>query len=222
MRPQSGLTLIEVAIILVIVGLLVGAVIKGQELVNNARVRNLAHDFRSVPNHIYDYQDKFRALPGDDANVTYHVTDGTQATTPATGGAARGNGVIEGAWNTTANTDESCLIWQHVRLAGFAQGSTTVDCTANSAYWPKNSEGGQIGLQSRSGFTSINTLTTGTYVVCSQGILGKFVKLLDFALDDRDTAGGSMQAIRMNSPDGAAAATSTIDDSLPYTVCMGF
>ena len=43
---QSGFTLVEMAIVLVIIGLLIGGVLKGQELINSAKVKNLALDFR--------------------------------------------------------------------------------------------------------------------------------------------------------------------------------
>ena len=42
---------------------------KGQELINSAKVKNLATDFKNIPVYIYGYQDKFRALPGDDAQA---------------------------------------------------------------------------------------------------------------------------------------------------------
>src|SRR5437763_13829667 len=74
---QSGFTLVEIAIVLVIIGLLLGGILKGQELINSARVKNIANDFRVIPTYVYAYQDKFRALPGDDANVAVHVTNGT-------------------------------------------------------------------------------------------------------------------------------------------------
>ena len=48
-RNQSGFTLIEIAIVLVIIGLLLGGVLKGQELINSAKVKNLATDFRNIP-----------------------------------------------------------------------------------------------------------------------------------------------------------------------------
>ena len=63
-NSQSGFTLVEIAIVLVIIGLLLGGVLKGQELINSAKVKNLANDFRTSPFVIYAYQDKFRALPG--------------------------------------------------------------------------------------------------------------------------------------------------------------
>ena len=72
-RNQSGFTLIEIAIVLVIIGLLLGGVLKGQELINSAKVKNLATDFKNVPIYIYGYQDKYKALPGDDANAKLHL-----------------------------------------------------------------------------------------------------------------------------------------------------
>src|SRR5436305_15122096 len=100
---QTGFTLVEIAIVLVIIGLLLGGILKGQELINSAKVKNLANDFRVIPTYIYGFQDKYKALPGDDKAVTTHVSGATLATTPGTAG----NGVIEGAWNSTTATDES-------------------------------------------------------------------------------------------------------------------
>ncbi|HEY4998029.1 MAG TPA: prepilin-type N-terminal cleavage/methylation domain-containing protein, partial [Usitatibacter sp.] len=86
---QSGFTLVEIAIVLVIIGLLLGGILKGQELINSAKVKNIANDFRVIPTYIYAYQDKYKSLPGDDANVVVHVNLATLATTPA---GSQGNG----------------------------------------------------------------------------------------------------------------------------------
>ena len=219
-KKNRGFTLIEIAIVLVIIGLLLGGVLKGQELINSAKVKNFATDFRNIPLYIYAYQDKFKALPGDDPRAATNVTGATPATTPA---GLQGNAVIDGAWNTTTATDESCLFWQHVRLAGLAAGTTTVSCAANADYWPKNADGGQIGIQSNGnspGFTTITGMT-GTYIICSQGILGKYVKQLDVLLDDKETSTGSLRAILTTAIPGAAVTSAAIVDSSSYTVCMG-
>lgn len=206
-RRQSGFTLIEIAIVLVIIGLLLGGILKGQELINSARVKNLAADFRNVPVFIYGYQDKFRVLPGDDKNAVAHV--GTTTVTPGVG---NGNGVIEGSWDSTAAADESYLFWQHVRLAGLAPGPTSLTATD---YQPRNAVGGTVGIQSAAPFTG---MTGGTYYVCSTTILGKFVKQLDIQLDDGDTAAGAMRA---GTTLPTAIATDSIADATPYIVCMG-
>ena len=212
---QSGFTLVEIAIVLVIIGLLLGGILKGQELINSAKVKNLANDFRVIPTYIYAYQDKFKALPGDDAAVTSHVTGSTLATTPGT----VGNGVIEGNWNTTTKTDESYLFWQHVRLANLAAGATDVN---DPTYAPTNAVGGRLGITSATTAQTVGGIT-GTYLVCSGGVLGKFAKQLDIQMDDGNTATGSMRVIADNTATGGAAiATATIDDATNYEVCMGF
>ncbi|OZA11150.1 MAG: prepilin-type cleavage/methylation domain-containing protein [Hydrogenophilales bacterium 17-62-8] len=205
-RRQSGFTLIEIAIVLVIIGLLLGGILKGQELINSARVKNLASDFRNVPVFIYGYQDKFKSLPGDDLAAVAHV--GTASVTPGIGD---GDGIIEGTWYSTTTTDESYLFWQHVRLAGLAPGTTVV----GTGFLPVNALGGQVGVQSAAPFANIN----GTYFICSTGISGKFAKQLDAQLDDGNTATGSMQAGTTATP--SVAVTGTLVDSTNYTVCMG-
>ena len=199
-RQQSGFTLVEIAIVLVIIGLLLGGILKGQELINSAKVKNLANDFRVIPTYIYAYQDKFKSLPGDDLQA---------------------NGVIDGNWNTTTNTDEAFLFWQHVRMANLAAGPTDV---TDPTYIPTNAVGGKLGISSAATGQIQVTGMSGTYQVCSQGILGKFAKQLDIQMDDGNTATGSMRTIA-DAPAGpgtAAITTATVDDATSYTVCMTF
>ena len=223
-NQQSGFTLVEIAIVLVIIGLLLGGVLKGQELINSAKVKNLANDFRTVPLYIYGYQDKYKALPGDDSNVAGHLgAAATQATTPAD---AQGNGVINGSWNSTTLTDESVLFWQHVRLAGLASGGTVV--AANNTYWPTNADGGQVGLESGSANfiqnTDGKTYLQGAYVVCSRGILGKFALQMETTVDDGNPETGSMRVVADDHTRGSAALKLSTIQAAPdsaYTVCMG-
>lgn len=227
-RNQSGFTLIEIAIVLVIIGLLLGGVLKGQELINSAKVKNLANDFKNIPVFIYGYQDKFKALPGDDDAVTTNVTGATLATTPA---GTQGNGVIGGNWNSTTATDESVLFWQHVRLAGLAPGETTVNVAAGNTYIPTNAAGGKVGIQSGSTTAppikdAAGNPIRGSYVICSDGILGKFVKQLDITLDDGNYGTGSMLAMKGtytfgNNADNQTTDTPAFDEAATYTVCMG-
>ena len=63
---HQGFTLVEIAVVLVIIGLLLGGVLKGQELINSAKVKNVIGEFRNVSTYVFGYQDRFRAMPGDD------------------------------------------------------------------------------------------------------------------------------------------------------------
>jgi prepilin-type N-terminal cleavage/methylation domain-containing protein len=213
---QSGFTLVEIAIVLVIIGLLLGGILKGQELINSAKVKNLANDFRVIPTYIYAYQDKFKALPGDDNQATTHLP--TVAGVTVNNG--DGNGVIGGTLfdGTNKPTGESLEFWQHVRLANLAPGPNV---QTDAAYVPTNAVGGNIAAGS-AGTPWISGMT-GTYQVCSRGILGKFVKQLDIQMDDGNTATGSMRAIKDTEGSGTAGnATISINEADPYTVCMSF
>jgi prepilin-type N-terminal cleavage/methylation domain-containing protein len=217
---QSGFTLVEIAIVLVIIGLLLGGILKGQELINSAKVKSLANDFRTIPTYIYAYQDKFKALPGDDTNASTHVAGAANATTPT---AKQGNGVLEGNWYSGNPTDESYLFWQHVRLSNLAPGPTL---TTDPDYWPKNAMGGFIGINSASAAAVQITGMTGTYQICSTGILGKFVKQLDIQMDDGNTETGSMRATAnvtsTTLSQSAAVPLAQVDDATSFTVCQTF
>jgi prepilin-type N-terminal cleavage/methylation domain-containing protein len=207
-RNQSGFTLIEIAIVLVIIGLLLGGVLKGQELINSAKVKNLATDFKNIPVYVYGYQDKFRALPGDDTNATGHV--GASAVNAAS--AVGANGTINGAWLPAAVTDESNLFWQHVRMANLAPGPTD----ATNDLRPTNAVGGFVGITNAT--DSPIAGMRGSFIVCSSGIPGKFARQLDITMDDGNTSTGSMQTKNATT---SAPEVSPADDT-PYLVCMGY
>ena len=216
-KQQSGFTLVEIAIVLVIIGLLLGGVLKGQELINSAKVKNLANDFRTVPTFVYAYQDKFRALPGDDRAADAHI--GVAA---ASNG--NGDGRINGDWSAApaAGTcaTESCYFWLHVRAANLATGTTVM----GADYLPRNAEGGPIGITGVSPFTGAGGWA-GNYFVCSTGIQGRFVRQLDLAMDDGATNTGNIRVLCQNTCASTAAfpaALTTAEDANLYTVCSSY
>lgn len=217
-KSQGGFTLVEIAIVLVIIGLLLGGVLKGQELINSAKVKNLANDFRSISSFVYAYQDRFRALPGDDTNVANHVTGGTAATTPVA--PALANARISGNWNSTTTTDETYLFWQHVRLAGLATGTPVV---GNAEYIPRNAEGGAIGITGDAILTAPATPWPANFYICSTGIQGRFARQIDTTMDDGNTSTGTVRVIANAAATAAdATALTPANDATLYTVCAGF
>jgi prepilin-type N-terminal cleavage/methylation domain-containing protein len=109
MRQQNGFTLIEIAIVLVIIGLLLGGVLKGQELIQSARVRNLIAQQDGVKAAYFGFLDRYRALPGDYGQATNNI--------PGCGSCQNGdnNGQITGY--------EAIFAWEHLSKAGFITGS---------------------------------------------------------------------------------------------------
>ena len=215
---QSGFTLVEIAIVLVIIGLLLGGILKGQELINSAKAKSYASDFRTIQAALYGFQDRFKGIPGDLAGAAGKIAGSTTATT----GGTVGNGQIEGVWDSILPTDESCLVWQHLRLAGFMAGNTSPNCATGDAYLQANADGNRIGISSTVPITGM----TGSYYVCSTGVLGKIAKQLDTQLDDGESNTGSFRIMAFAAAPGgvgtAITPTSNVLDGTAYTACLSF
>jgi prepilin-type N-terminal cleavage/methylation domain-containing protein len=235
-RKQAGFTLVEIAIVLVIIGLLLGGVLKGQELINSAKIKNMINDFRSTSTFVSGYQDRFRAFPGDQTAAQLVTNFGATPVTPFAGGAAvaatagglpanNGNGHLDGNWNDPlGTTSESNVFWQHVRLANLAAGATDV---ADPNYIPRNADGGQIGIES--GLTVAGAALPyivgmrGSYYVCMDSVLGRYARQIDTTMDDGNTAGGSVMIVPQGSPRTTAPTlTAAVIDGSQYIVCAGF
>jgi prepilin-type N-terminal cleavage/methylation domain-containing protein len=132
-KLSKGFTLIEIAIVLVIIGLLLGGVLKGQELITGARVRNLISQQDGIKAAFFGFQDRFRALPGDYASASTNINNVTLN--------GNGNGRIENNAVAPAFTHEELLAWNHLTAAGFLNGSFTAasgDTNATDTNNPKN------------------------------------------------------------------------------------
>ena len=132
-QKQSGFTLIEIAIVLVIIGLLLGGVLKGQELITSARVRNLISQQDGIKAAFFGFQDRFRAFPGDYTGATANISG--VSTAACNSGNGDGDGRIEAANN------ESILAWEHMSKAGFIAGSYTCAATEGATTTPVNPYG---------------------------------------------------------------------------------
>src|SRR4030088_3250787 len=90
----SVFTLVEIAIVLVIIGLLLGGILKGQEMITQAKIKNIVNDFNGITAAINSYQDRYKALPGDDLGAQARWTSivGTDSTI--------GNGNGDGQFGT--------------------------------------------------------------------------------------------------------------------------
>jgi len=116
-RKEAGFTLIEIAVVLVIIGLLLGGVLKGQEMIASARVRNLISQQDGVKAAYFGFLDRFRFLPGDYGFATTNIAGATVN--------GNGNGLITAQTISGATQDEFILVWEHLSRAGFISGSYT-------------------------------------------------------------------------------------------------
>ena len=172
---QKGFTLVEIAIVLVIIGLLLGGVLKGQSLIEGSKVKAVVNEYRGTASAINVYLDKYRAVPGDDLLVQAHTGTGT-IPTAATGN----NGVIDtGTWVGAAAaiaTNESSLFWEHARAAGIVGGAT--GGTSNSTL------GGTLGVTSNLLRPTSPAGARGQFVVCASGVPGSIAVQIDTSMDE--------------------------------------
>ena len=68
-RAQSGFTLVEIAVVLVVIGLIVGGILKTQEMITQARTKSVVNDFTGVTAAYFAYMDRYKAVPGDDISA---------------------------------------------------------------------------------------------------------------------------------------------------------
>ncbi len=214
---ERGFTLVEIAVVLVIIGLLLGGVLKGQELINSAKVKSIIGEFRNVSTYVYAYQDRFRAMPGDDPAVASRLAGAVKATT----GGGVGNGRIDGNWNSTTPSDESVLFWQHVRLANLAGGdgrSPAAEGVAILEWLPRNAAGGRIGVAGNAPLAG----WAGSFFVCQDNLSGSFARQIDIAMDDGLPATGTVRLLASGQAGGAAVTAAELNEAGLYTVCAAF
>jgi len=116
-KQQSGFTLIEIAIVMVIIGLLLGGVLKGQEMMTNAKIKRGVNDYNGMSAAVFSYLDRYSALPGDDPNA-----NGRWGSVAPTNGTL-GDGLIAGVCTSVTTTDETAAVIENLRQSGSISGT---------------------------------------------------------------------------------------------------
>jgi prepilin-type N-terminal cleavage/methylation domain-containing protein len=132
-RRERGFTLVELAIVLVIIGLILAGIIKGQELITNAKIKRTYNMQKEIAAAIYTYFDRYQFYPGDDKQAAAKFTN--PATTNGNGNGAIDTGAGPGIVNTAANflctvtATEQCDLWAELRQSGILTGSGFINPT---------------------------------------------------------------------------------------------
>ena len=206
---QSGFTLVEIAIVLVIVGLLLGGVLKGQELITSSKAKSISADKNTILTAFNMYQDRSKALPGDDAQagvltVAFNglpIGTAGRFTAAPCGGAecinGGGNGAYTGGWNAAlpaagltaaangGNNAETNKIWQHLRAAGFIKFEGNIFAS------PTNASSGLIGIQNANLYVGA---PAATVQFVTGGVPTNIAQALDASNDDGFMNAGGWRA----------------------------
>ncbi len=214
LKKESGFTLVEIAIVLVVIGLLLGGILKGQQLINSARVRNLADQNSGIQAAYYGFIDRFRNLPGDmlapsactaiGTGIDTFAACGTPASAP--GGIAGTNGG-NGRIDTIA---EAGSVWAHLSAAGFLNGTfsgqltgavtqltaATYPTAVSIGAVPANAFQGPIMLAHSTSYQNLTDRGTVSRLVYSFGgqIPVPLLRDLDQKLDDGIAGSGVLRS----------------------------
>lgn len=127
-KNSNGFTLIEMSIVLVIIGLITGAIFAGSSLIELSKVQSVATDFRKIQTSLNIYQDKYGYLPGDHPNA-YSYFDNTGGSSICgqnnnTNSGCNGNG--DGKFSRgTGMANEYLRSWVHLNLSNILPNSLT-------------------------------------------------------------------------------------------------
>jgi len=150
-EAESGFTLVELSIVLVIVGLLIGGILKGQELIQDARISRTLTQVEAFRTATATFMDRYGALPGDFPLADTRI--------PNVGSGNNGNG--DGVLNGSGNSGEGLFFWEHLARAGLIIG----DYDGTTAQLG-------VGLPSASVGGGFNALSVGV-----QGLVANWLQL---------------------------------------------
>ncbi len=163
-NKQCGFTLVEIAIVLVIIGLLLGGVMKGQELIKSAKVKALIQEMDGYSAAFNTYIDKYGSIPGDHATADPDVASGL------TNG--NGNGSIDTA-------EGSLLLFKHLEAAGLTSGL-------------KEANGHALNKEGRRILYGTNYAGLSGHVLCT-AVTNEQARQIDRRLDDGNGATGGFR-----------------------------
>jgi prepilin-type N-terminal cleavage/methylation domain-containing protein len=201
MKNQKGFTLVEMSIVLVIIGLLLGGVLKGQELIKNAKVKGIANDVNAISAAMNAYQDRYHALPGDDAQASAHVNANAKD--------GNGNGYLEGGvGGDGALSGEVLEFFRDLSYANLLSPSISASNAIMSSF------GVPMYVQHNTWGSGMGVLN-----VCFINLPGEYVRLYEMAYDDGYRDGG--RVLTQTRAAGAPSVPQTIaGDAGTYYMCV--
>jgi len=212
-KNQRGFTLVELAIVMIIIGLLIGGILKGQELVANAQLTATVAQIKGIDGALSTFRDKYSTLPGDMQNPNTRLRDCTAVPCSRSG---NGNGRIQQGNNrpnvAVAANSEGLVAFTHMAAADLISG-VDINGTANfGSALPEAKIGGGFWI----GFTADGDLGAGVegvrpghYLVLNgivgnvaanstTGITATQAAQIDRKMDDGQARSGDVQSAGSN------------------------
>lgn len=187
----------ELAIVMIIIGLLIGGILKGQELIANAQITNAVTQIKGMDGAVATFRETYNAFPGDMTSATTRIagcdTDTTCEDAVAANGGGNGRIDVQVGDSLATGTNEGFLFFNQMRVADLITGMTGTDDLNFGGGLPSASIGG--------GFT-IGHTSAGTAVTLPQSLAraGHYLALVGSAEGLADTEGvlSASQAARID------------------------
>lgn len=235
-NSRNGFSLIELSIVLVILGLLVGGILAGQSLIRASELRGAATEYQRYVSAVHAFRDKYFAIPGDMRTATsFWGDDATACSDPSITNGSPGTCNGDGNGAVLVNTEQH-RFWQHLSLAQMIEGTYTgvpgpngnrdevfgVTCPkskVNNAGWSAVDMGNYAGDANTFAYSYGNIFSFGAWVA-SQWALGRALKPeeawnFDAKLDDGMPGSGRIVAFYRSACANAGSAT---DYAATYTL----
>ena len=176
---KHGFSLVELSIVLVILGLLTGGILAGQNLIRASELRSVSTQYQSYVTAVQTFRDKYFAIPGDITNATAfwgEATAGGSCVTAGGTGTQTCNGDGDGLLDTvsvTGNYGEVYTFWQHLSNAGLIEGSYTGKGGASGRHHSVIGENVPASKLSNAGWTPRSSSSSGSGSLTDTGTYNK-------------------------------------------------
>ncbi len=195
-KSTQGFTLVELAIVMIIIGILIGGVLKGQELIHNSKLKATISEMKAIQTANNGFFDIHRAIPGDMSTATTRIPNCNAANRCRNGDGNQiiGTPVAAGA-DFSGTAAENIQYWKHLALANLLGG---VDGSARAAAARSSYGYSHPKASIRGGYNAV--MTTGALFVGDYGGPGVILLLT-----------GVPNTMNVSSTGGAALALSPLD-----------
>jgi len=209
-KNNAGLSLVELSISILVIGIILAGVIEGSSLIRSAKIRKIVTEFTNYNSLVNSFEQQYHYLPGDIPNAQQYW--------PAAS-VGNGNGIIDG--DNSNHYSENLLLWQHLVLSGLlagpyngipVDGSTDLGVGINIPVSDPYSQIGYLYTQSNPGNISFyyygNTglALMATAISGGQPLFGaltaKDAYSIDMKIDDGIAASGNFITIRQPGSSG--------------------
>ncbi len=213
-KPPQGFTILEMSIVLIIIGVIVGSIILGQSMLVTSRLQTVITDIDSITTAVGNFKQAYNALPGDFPNAI--AIWGTDSVGCPTGGGTSGtcNGNGDGqilSTNAASQASENSLFWQHLYYAGMYGKSLSNQAGSGSAYDSIIGTNVPAGPFRGSGYsvTWWGTVAAGD----ANRYSGFYGNIIQFGKQDS----GNITDIPVLTPEQTSEIDAKIDDGFPQT-----